>query len=70
MKNHAVQAFGNGPPDPETATSTPPPPPPPPPPPAADICGDWYKIFYDHFEIYGKYFDATKFGWAQETDFR
>ena len=32
------------------------------PPPAADTCGDWYKFFFDHFEIYGKNFDATKFG--------
>ena len=29
---------------------------------AADTCGDWYKFLYDHFEIYGKNFDGTKFG--------
>ncbi|KAH0172234.1 hypothetical protein KCU67_g1814, partial [Aureobasidium melanogenum] len=45
------------------AEATPsPPPPPPPPPPAADICGDWYKFLFDHFEIYGRNFDAEKFG--------
>lgn len=32
------------------------------PPPAADLCGDWYKVILDHFEIYGKNFDAEKFG--------
>lgn len=37
-------------------------PPPSPPPPAADICGDWYKFLFDHFEIYGRNFDADKFG--------
>lgn len=42
--------------------TAPPPPPPPPPPPAADICGDWYKFLFDHFEIYGRNFDADKFG--------
>ncbi|KAL9123607.1 MAG: hypothetical protein Q9217_006976, partial [Psora testacea] len=31
------------------------------PPPAADICGDWYKFLFDHFEIYGKNFEPTKF---------
>ncbi|KAI9724278.1 MAG: hypothetical protein M1828_003702 [Chrysothrix sp. TS-e1954] len=30
--------------------------------PDADICGDWYKFFFDHFEISGKNFDANKFG--------
>lgn len=45
-----------------STTSATPSPTPTPPPPAGDICGDWYKFFYDHFEIYGKNFDATKFG--------
>ena len=65
--NQELTALGDGPPDPDDDISAPsvpqsPPPPPPPPPPAADICGDWYKLFLDHFEIYGKNFDANKFG--------
>ena len=32
------------------------------PPPAGDICGDWYKIPFDHFEIYGKNFNPEKVG--------
>lgn len=32
------------------------------PPPAKDTCGDWYKFLFDHFEIYGQNFDASKFG--------
>ena len=27
-----------------------------------DVCGVWYSVFYGHFEIYGKNFDAKKFG--------
>ncbi|KAL2045470.1 hypothetical protein N7G274_001898 [Stereocaulon virgatum] len=38
------------------------PPPPPPPPPDADICGDWYKVVLDYFEIRGVSFDPDKFG--------
>lgn len=30
--------------------------------PAGDTCGDWYKFFFDHFEIHGKNFDPNKFG--------
>jgi hypothetical protein len=66
-----LESFGNGPPDPDdqvpTSIAVAPPPAKtssvhPPPPPAADICGDWYKFFFDHFEIYGKNFDPTKLG--------
>ncbi|KAI9894505.1 MAG: hypothetical protein M1814_003263 [Vezdaea aestivalis] len=32
------------------------------PPPPANICGTWYKFIYDHFEIYGRDFNPTKFG--------
>ena len=28
----------------------------------ADSCGDSYKFFFDHFEIHGKNFDASKSG--------
>lgn len=28
-----------------------------PPPPPSDVCGTWYKVVDDHFEIYGKNFD-------------
>jgi len=45
-----------------TPTLSPPPPPPPPPPPHADICGDWYKVVLDYFEIRGKDFEVDKFG--------
>lgn len=27
-----------------------------------DICGDWYKFLFDHFEIYGANFDEALFG--------
>lgn len=37
-------------------------PPLPAPPTPADTCGCWYKFFFDHFEIYGKNFDAAKLG--------
>lgn len=49
---------------PSTPTPIPnqPTPTPAPPPPAADQCGDWYKFFFDSFEIYGKNFDVAKFG--------
>lgn len=63
-----LQAFSDGPLDPAIqvdgtpTTSEPPPATSPPLPSAADICGDWYKFLFDHFEIYGKYFDASKFG--------
>lgn len=76
-----LQAFGNGPPDPDdqvngtsttsvssTSTtsiniiSTTSALPPPSSPSAADSCGDWYKFLFDHFEIYGKNFDANKIG--------
>ncbi|KAB8346063.1 hypothetical protein FH972_023115 [Carpinus fangiana] len=40
--------------------STPPAPPPPAQP--EDKCGDKYNFFWDHFDIYGKNFDAAKFG--------
>ncbi len=33
-----------------------------PPPAAKDLCGDWYKVLFDHFEIYGEHFNITKFG--------
>lgn len=33
-----------------------------PPPPAFDVCGAWYKVILDHFEIYGKDFDVGKLG--------
>ena len=50
-------------PHPTTAPIAPPPPPPPsPPPPASDTCGVWYKVFFDHFEVYGKDFDPAKLG--------
>jgi len=52
----------NKPPPPPLRLPPPPPPPTPPPPPPTDICGDWYKIVLDYFEIRGKNFDATKFG--------
>ncbi|KAL9619882.1 MAG: hypothetical protein Q9160_005529 [Pyrenula sp. 1 TL-2023] len=69
-----MNAFGNGPPDPDdidTSSSATPPeatsPAPPPqstptPPLAEDTCGDWYKFLFDHFEIYGKNSDPEKFG--------
>ncbi|PMD53955.1 uncharacterized protein K444DRAFT_699591 [Hyaloscypha bicolor E] len=64
-----LEAFGNGPPDPDdevpTATTTAAPPPAKttaPPSPAADTCGDSYKFVLDHFDVYGKNFDPTKFG--------
>ncbi|KAL9098006.1 MAG: hypothetical protein Q9163_006243 [Psora crenata] len=64
--NAELTGFGNGPPDPNNdvsaPSSVPATPPPSPPPPAADIYGDWHKVFFDHFEIYGKNFNADKFG--------
>ena len=65
-----LTAFGVGAKDPDYDVSapssvtaqSPTPSPTPPPPPAADICGDWYRVFFDHFEVYGKNFDADKFG--------
>ena len=68
-----LTAFGDGPPDPAYATTSAPPPasstaaPPPsttstPAPQASDLCGDWYKFFFDNFQIYGKNFDPSKFG--------
>ena len=64
--NAELTAFNNGPPDPDddvsAPSSVPSPPPSPAPAPAADICGDWYKVFFDHFEIYGKNFNTDKFG--------
>jgi len=71
-----LQANGNGPPDPDDQVDSTPisPAPPPPPPPAADTCGDWYKFFFDHFEIKGKNFDASKarhrWFWAKATNSR
>jgi hypothetical protein len=68
-----LEAFGNGPPDADdedpttTTTAAPPPPtkttaaPPPPPSPDADTCGVSYKVVLDHFDVYGKNFDPTKF---------
>jgi hypothetical protein len=67
-----LEAFGNGPPDaddedPTTTTTAAAPPPPtkttaaPPPPPDADTCGVSYKVVLDHFDVYGKNFDPTKF---------
>jgi hypothetical protein len=66
-----LEAFGNGPPDaddedPTTTTTAAPPPPtkttaPPPPSPDADTCGVSYKVVLDHFDVYGKNFDPTKF---------
>ncbi len=59
-----LQANSNGPPDPDDHVDSTPisPAPPPSPPPAADTCGDWYKFFFDHFEIKGKNSDASKLG--------
>nr|OQO23198.1 hypothetical protein B0A51_06264 [Rachicladosporium sp. CCFEE 5018] len=28
---------------------------------ATEICGTWYKVLFDHFEIYGAHFDEPKF---------
>jgi hypothetical protein len=66
-----LEAFGNGPPDaddedPTTTTTAAPPPPtkttaPPSPSPDADTCGVSYKVVLDHFDVYGKSFDPTKF---------
>ncbi|KAL9634583.1 MAG: hypothetical protein Q9164_004009 [Protoblastenia rupestris] len=45
------------------AISDPAPPPPPLPPPAPDnICGSWYKVVLDYFEMKGKDFDRVKMG--------
>ena len=41
---------------------TPPPAPAPPVPAAKEMCGTWYRVLFDHFQIYGKDFDAAKFG--------
>lgn len=51
------------PPPPETPPPPPAPPAPASPAPAAkEMCGTWYKVLFDHFEIFGKDFDAAKFG--------
>ncbi|KAK6431021.1 hypothetical protein LTR95_012820 [Oleoguttula sp. CCFEE 5521] len=48
----------------DTCPAPPPLAPPPAPqsdPDATEICGTWYKVLFDHFEIYGAHFDDSEF---------
>ncbi len=49
-------------PPPSLAPLPPPSPTPAPLPPATDLCGDWYKVALDHFEVRGSSFDPANFG--------
>ncbi|KAK6432223.1 hypothetical protein LTR95_011603, partial [Oleoguttula sp. CCFEE 5521] len=48
-------------PPPGTTSMSPPAPTSTPDPDATEICGTWYKVLFDHFEIYGAHFDEPKF---------